>query len=121
MSFDFTDNVVDTRDIIERIEELEKWADTGSDLNEEETTELNELRELIDECNSYNSDTEYGAALINEDYWVDYVKELCEDCGDVPRDLPHYIAIDWEQTAENIRADYVSIDVAGQTFYLMSC
>lgn len=118
--FDLGDDVIDTRDIIERIEELESDAETGSDLTEEETAELNKLRDLIEECSQYNSDTEYGATLINENYWVDYVKELLEDCGDIPRDLPHYIAIDWEETASNIQVDYVTITVDHHTYFLLS-
>lgn len=37
---------------------------------------------------------------------IDFVQDLLEACGDIPRDLPHYIAIDWETTARNIMYDY---------------
>ena len=39
---------------------------------------------------------------------VDFVQELLEACGDIPKDLPHYIAIDWERTARNLMHDYTS-------------
>jgi antirestriction protein len=39
---------------------------------------------------------------------VDFVQELLESCGYIPKDLPHYIAIDWERTARNIMHDYTS-------------
>lgn len=51
-------------------------------------------------------------------YWVDYVQEMLEDTGDIPKDLPHYIVIDWESTARNIQYDYVSIDVGGTDFWI---
>jgi len=36
----------------------------------------------------------------------DFVMQLLEDCGDIPRDLPSYIHIDWESTARDIMFDY---------------
>ena len=40
----------------------------------------------------------------------DFVQTLLEDTGDLPRDLPHYICIDWERTAEAIMMDYTESD-----------
>jgi len=36
-----------------------------------------------------------------------FTQNLLEDVGDIPRDLPWYIEIDWEGTAENIMMDYI--------------
>ena len=36
----------------------------------------------------------------------DFVQELVESCGDIPKDLPAYIHIDWESTARDIMMDY---------------
>lgn len=36
----------------------------------------------------------------------DFVQELLEGCGDIPRNLPGYIHIDWERTARDIMYDY---------------
>lgn len=49
----------------------------------------------IDECyqGEYDSDE-------------DFVQNLCEDCGDIPRDLPSYIHIDWGSTARDVMYDY---------------
>lgn len=90
---------------------LTEWVDSYND-------ELVALRDLNRECEEITADWIHGEVLINEGYWVDYVKELCEDVGFIPRDLPHYIAIDWEQTAENISADYSTVDFDGNTYYL---
>ena len=36
----------------------------------------------------------------------DFVQNLIEDCGELPKDLPTYIHIDWELTARDIMMDY---------------
>jgi len=59
----------------------------------------------------------FPITLISEDYFVDYVKELLIDCGDLPKDIPHYIEIDWQKTAENIAVDYSVIDFNEKTFF----
>ena len=40
----------------------------------------------------------------------DFAWQLAEDVGDIPRDLPSYIVIDWEATARNIMFDYFEVD-----------
>jgi len=54
--------------------------------------------------------------LVHEKYFVDHIREMLEDCGDVPRNMPWYIEIDWEATAKNIRSDYDEIEIDGQTY-----
>ena len=147
------DDVVDSRDVDERIEELEQERDDLVDIRDEasealedaepedhaqaeadleeavealtewdnsaEGSELNDLKAIRDEVS--NSEWAYGLTLIKEEYFAEYAEELCKDIGDVPRDLPHYIAIDWEQTAENIRVDYSQADINGNTYYYRDC
>lgn len=36
----------------------------------------------------------------------DFTQELLESCGDIPKDLPIYVHIDWEATARDIMLDY---------------
>jgi hypothetical protein len=36
-----------------------------------------------------------------------FVMRLLEDTGMIPSDLPNFIRIDWERTAENVMDDYV--------------
>jgi antirestriction protein len=40
----------------------------------------------------------------------DFVYQLLEDCGDIPKDMPSYIVIDWEATARNIMFDFYEVD-----------
>jgi len=36
----------------------------------------------------------------------EFVQNLCEDIGEIPRDLPAYIHIDWAATSRDIMMDY---------------
>jgi len=141
-----TDKIIDSLDIIKRIEELREEreefqeaiaealsADTGEDTRhaiidaesrlidwEEDGTgeELTALEAVQDEAEGYASDWRHGEILIHENYFTRYAMEMLADIGDLPRDIPHYIAIDEEATAENIKADYTSVDFDGQTYYI---
>ncbi len=82
--------------------------------DEENGDDLKALQELRDEI---GSEFTYGETLISEDYWPEYVEDLCKDIGDIPRDLPSYIVIDWSATADNIKVDYSEIEIDGETFF----
>lgn len=109
---------INSDDIIERIVELEEESDEHGALSPEDFEELQKLRAIEEECKQYNSDWEYDALLIAESSFVDYVKDMLTDCGDIPKDIPQYVAIDWEQTAENIKVNYVPIQIEGSTYYI---
>ena len=81
--------------------------------------ELAELEALKDEIES-NSDEgfEYGIQLIHENYIDDYLDELLEACGYLPKDLPYWIEIDWQATYDNMKEDYNEIELNGNTFYV---
>ena len=38
---------------------------------------------------------------------AEFAQQIAEDCGDVPRDMPSWIEIDWEASWENLTYDYV--------------
>lgn len=80
------------------------------------------LKDLLDDLQGNGGDEQwrgdwYPVTLINDDYFVEAMKELCADIGDIPRDLPSYIEIDWEATAKNLRVDYSSTEFDGVTFW----
>ena len=124
VNLDLTDDMIDVRDIIARIAELENLIegegcdDTCDDYNEE----LKALMALMQELNGMGGDEQwqgdwYPLALIRDSYFAEYTRQLLEDCGDLPRDLPHYIEIDWEATARNIRVDYSPVEINGATYW----
>jgi DNA repair exonuclease SbcCD ATPase subunit len=95
------------------IDDLQEWDDDNGE-------ELESLKDLNGEGENASSDWRHGETLIRESYFTDYCEELCKDVGDLPREIPHYIVIDWEATANNIKADYTSIDFDGETYYVRS-
>lgn len=133
-----SDNVIDSRDVIARIEELEdelrdledaaddaaddsvRLAEITAEIDAwktgEEGQELNALQALAAEASHYADDWQHGATLISLDYWPTYAQELVEDIGDLPRNIPDYIVIDWEATAGNIAVDYTEVDFGGVTY-----
>lgn len=91
----------------------------GDDTHEDEddAEEYRFLCELRDEFEGY-ADWEYGETVISAKYFTDYAIEMLKDCGDLPANIPWYIEIDEEATAENIKADYSSCDTTyGGTYY----
>ena len=115
-----TQDVIDSRDVIERIEELEILiaGESKSDDFLEYTDEYDKLVSLKEECEQYSSEWKYGIALIHESYFEYYVQDLLSDIGVLPREIPWYIVIDWEKTADNIKIDYTDVDFDGETYYI---
>jgi hypothetical protein len=117
-----SDDVIDSRDVIARIEELEAIEgieeQIGALEQSEEATELIALRELQIEAEDYAPDWQYGATLIRDSYFVEYAEELCKDIGEIPSDFPWYIEIDWEKTAKHIQVDYTSVEFDGVTYWV---
>ena len=112
-----TQDIIDNRDIIERIEELEKLEKEYSSFSEQ--GELEFLRAMVKQAEGCG-DFECGEGLIHEDYFTKYCEESCEDIGDMPADLPWYIAsnIDWDGVAGDIKQDYMEIDFDGATYFM---
>lgn len=142
-----SNDVIDSRDVIARIEELEGELEAARDneaeekreenpdfedpafdnwleavladpkhLMYEEAVELKALRDLAEEAEGYAEDWRHGATLIRESYFEDYCRELVSDIGDMPKEIPSYIEIDWAKTADNIRADYTEVDFDGVAY-----
>jgi len=129
-TIDNSQDVLDSRDIIARIEELEDDRDnfiadneememppSWEDENQEDAEELKNLTTLQDELGGYCEDWKYGTTLIREDYFEEYVQDMLEDIGELPKDLPSYIVIDWDKTAYNVRQDYTSGEFDGITYW----
>jgi len=78
--------------------------------------ELNPIKEFADKAENYSADWNRGATLIREDYFYShYAQELCEyETGEIPS----YIVIDWEATADNLLQDYTGIELNGVTYYI---
>ena len=112
-----TDDMIDVRDIIARVEALESWP------NEAEIAELDTLTALMDQLNGAGGDEQwrgnwYPVTLIRDDYFRTYAQELAEECGLIPADAAWPArCIDWTQAARELRMDYTSVTYAGVTYW----
>jgi len=119
-----SEKVIDSRDVIARIEYLESERksleppETAQEWDDEFGDELKALRDVAEAGKRCSSDWTYGATLVHEAYWIEYVEEMLKEIGDLPQDIPHYIEIDWDKTADNILVDYSEIDFDGSTYYI---
>ena len=134
-AFTGTEYTFDSREAIERIDELtaEFVDSTDSDpadimsiddwrygLTEGDAAELAALIALRDECDGYVSDWPYGETFIHEDYFTAYCMGMLSEVGYLPADLPSWIIIDEDATADNMKEDYAAFEFMGSTYYARS-
>jgi hypothetical protein len=114
-----TQDVIDSRDIIERIEYLE-GLESSNEIEDYELEELNSLKKFAEEGKDNAEDWEYGAFFIRDGYFTEYAQELCEDIGELPKDLPSYISchIDWDGVADDLKVDYNYVDFGDETYWV---
>jgi len=79
------------------------------DLSFSECKELyEELENLMDEEDFYievqHCEFRVIAASVIDEIWTDSLIELIKDCYDLS-DVPDFVAIDWDETAENCKID----------------
>ncbi len=106
-----TQDIINSRDVEERITELE----ATTDIDEYEQEELTKLRALCEEVNS--SEWEFGLGLINADYFTEYAEQIAEDIGAIdPNAVWPLNYIDWEAAAEALKGDYTTVEFDGQEY-----
>jgi uncharacterized protein (UPF0335 family) len=143
-AIDLNADIIDVRDIIERVEELDEtreslreefdsmpenegvdfdnWVCNQVGFSREEQNELDNLAAVLEELKGYGGDEQwrgdwYPITLIRESHFTEYTREMLEDCGTIPRDLPAWVHIDWEATAREVKMDYSYISI-GEMDYL---
>ena len=133
------DDIIDSRDIQERINELEsEWESLKSYVEEaedddekdeaeinlevfmdDEYKELEMLQEMKDDVGS--SEWNYGIAFILNSYFEEYAEEFAEDIGAIDRNatwpLNH---IDWEAACRELQMDYSVVTVDGNDYWYQS-
>lgn len=109
-----TEDIIDSREIIERIDYLE----SDDELDEWEVTELANLKTFRDELDGYCDDWNYGVTLIRDSYFEDYAREMAEEIGAISREASWPLSfIDWKAAAEALRMDYTSAEFDGVTYW----
>jgi hypothetical protein len=117
--------VIDSRDVIARIEDLEsRKADNDETLTEEELSELSALQSLAAEAEPYAPDWRYGAQLVRHDYFTSHIEELINDCYEMPADFNtgawpwRHMKIDFEAAADEAKVDYTEVEFSGVTYFI---
>jgi hypothetical protein len=126
------DDIIDVRDVIERVEHLEQLnqpgpVDLGEDDNEADQDalfeELADLEILLSDLRGNGEDEQwrgkwYPVALIRDSYFEDYARELAEDIGAIRSDVGWPCnCIDWEQAARELKLDYNIVKIGGVTYW----
>jgi hypothetical protein len=129
-------DVIDSRDVIARIDYLESCAAEAADmdaglpegvtqygLDEVEQAELAALKAFAAEAENAD-DWIYGATLVRDSYFVDHIKELVEDCYQMPADFDsgawpwRHMEMDWEAAADEAQTDYTDVTFDGVTYWV---
>lgn len=119
-----SDDTIDSRDVIERIEELQFERDnhpespeTWAEEYKEDAAELAALEALQAEVEGYG-DWRHGMTLIRDDYFQTYAEQLANDTGAINRDARWPMnCIDWEQAAKELKSGYSCAEFAGVTYW----
>ncbi len=114
------DDIIDSREVIDRIEELTAVANEGGSgaLSEAELAELAALRKLAEEAESYSEDWQYGATLVRGSYFTTYAKDYAHEIAIEPINEARwpYNHIDWDEAAEDLKVDYTEVDFDGVAY-----
>jgi hypothetical protein len=121
------ESVLDSRDIIARIEHLKEEftvdLDDSSDVDRmsnfdfEEIKELAQLLALQAEAEGYAPDWQHGCTLVHEDHFTEYAQEMAYDIGAISKDATWPAChIDWEAAAEALKVDYTEVEFGTQTY-----
>jgi hypothetical protein len=110
--------MIDSRDLLERVSELDaRTEDEDDPLDEDETAELAELREIVVAWSDV-SDWIYGETFIADDYFEDYARELADDIGAIDRNASWPLTyIDWTAAAEALQQDYTQYEGFGRIWW----
>lgn len=119
------DSMIDSRDILERIKEIEEEIETltlttPGQPTDELDEELADLQEVVSQCESI-PDWEFGIVLINDAHFTEYAESLAYDLGlaDEDESWP-FNCIDWQAAAEELQVDYTNITFRGNDFWVRS-
>jgi len=90
-------------------EDLDAWDENNGE-------EFATLKAFAAEFEDYCDDWTHGVTLIRESYFTEYAEDFVKDVGDLPKNIPDYLVIDWDATAENLKVDYTEGTFDGVTY-----
>lgn len=129
------DDTLDSNAILAKLQELLELEEAHEEDLENETNktlraaikeELDETREEIEIWQQFEDYCQRGEQFINEDYFVEYTKQLVRDCYEVPEEMDFnkwpwcHLQMDWEAAAEALQVDYSNVEVEDETYWVRS-
>ncbi len=123
------EEIIDSRDVIARIDELEvelsDWREEreeeGGDYHEDDFDSIDELLSLraLAEDASGSSDWPHGEVLIRDSYFMVYAEDLARDIGAISDDAQWPLTyIDWDAAADALRQDYIEVSFDGVAYQI---
>lgn len=132
------DDTIDSRELAELLAEMASdrvyLEDAVNDADDDEAKEKAEaalaewddehgeayeaLKDFCDSAEQYCADWVHGVQLILDEHWTEYAEQLTDDLGVINQRLPEWVVIDWEQTAENLKADYTAVEWGAYTYWV---
>lgn len=110
---DNSEDIIDSRDVIARIAELE-----DEERDEDEEAEYVALVAFAEDGENYIADWTYGEALIRDSYFEEYAEQLAEDIGAIDGNASWPLTfIDWSAAADALQEDYTALDFDGVTYW----
>jgi hypothetical protein len=142
-SLDNTQDILDIRDLIERIEELTAERDdlreavkvsdrvedeakalsALQDWEDEDAGELKEMVDFVEQFRGYGGDHQWDGSwfpvtFIRDSYFEEYAEEMARDIGAISSEYQWPQShIDWEAAAEALQIDYTSGEYDGVTYW----
>ena len=123
---DLTADVIDVRDIIARVEQLEPDVDSIGE--GEHIAEWKALTVILAELKGYGGDEQwrgdwYPVTLIADKHFRAYAEQLGDECGYTDQAAeraaknPLLAYIDWEAWAREVRMDYTPVEIDGAAYW----
>ena len=127
-----SEDVIDLRDVTERVEALEEQLvlnvdETVAGFEDESDQALYEelvrLRSLLDDLRGDGGDHDwrdnwYPLLLVRDSYFEDFAQQEAEDLDLIKSDMRWpYTCIDWEKAAEELQVDYTTVEFDGVTYW----
>lgn len=126
-NFNYADqaDIFDSRDVIERISELEADAvDLDGELYIRDADEREEyaiLKKFAEEAENSAADWPYGETFIRDSYFtqfaIEYAADVSSEVDAVKSDSWPFCHIDWDAAADSLRQDYTSYELDGVTYW----
>ena len=114
------ESIIDSRDVIARIEFLESSANAGYIL-EEEREELTVLRKLAEKGDSATNEWQHTVLLIRDSHFKMHAMDTAEEVGAINWNATWPLnCIDWERAERELKQGYTSIDFDGVTYWVRS-